>query len=66
MYKGRRKQRLSRQQHTTTTGVTWPSFSLPGHQRFDGGLEVTGVGTPAAAASACSRLRTMGDESRIE
>ena len=50
MYKGRRKQRLTRSQDTTPTGVTCPFFSWPGHQRFDGGLEVIGVGTPAAAA----------------
>jgi hypothetical protein len=35
-----------------------------GRQRFDGGLEEIGVGTPAATASASSRLRTVNGGSR--
>ena len=40
-------------------------FSPPGHQRSDGGLDEIGVGTPAAAALACSRSSTVSDESRM-
>ena len=42
-------------------------FSPPSHQRFDGGLDEigVGVGTPAAAALACSRSRMVSDESRM-
>ena len=41
------------------------AFSPTGHHVFGGGLEEFGVGTPAAAASACSLSGAVNDMSRM-
>ena len=69
MYEDCREPELTALQHIIPTSSLFQSFSPPSHERLEGGLEETGVGSLAAAAVtgfSWLNLRTVGDDFQME